>query len=111
MKRLHFQHLQVPQVVIFGGVGEGGEVSKANEFLWHCDSRKKEISYQRVGILIYPAVVYQPETSNAATFLRLFSQNPVPKHIQEVDYVMVYAFWLRSILIQLQQSHLGSSLV
>ncbi|RKF77080.1 Retrovirus-related Pol polyprotein from transposon TNT 1-94 [Golovinomyces cichoracearum] len=80
--RLHLQHARLPRVPMTDKrLIQNDGVATPEQ----CKSYQ-----QRIGNLIYPAVVLRPDISFAASILSRFNKNSSPEHIREVHHVIRY---------------------
>lgn len=55
---------------------------------------------QRIGSILYPAIITRPDIAFAASILAQFSQNPSPEHLVEANHVISYLYHTRYLAIQ-----------
>jgi hypothetical protein len=64
---------------------------------------------QKVGSLIYPAVIVRPDIAKMASKLAEFNTNPGPQHIAAADHLIQYLYGTRKLAIEYSQSSHASS--
>jgi hypothetical protein len=55
---------------------------------------------QRIGSLIYPAIITRPDVAFAVSILSQFNQNPSPQHTMEADRVIAYLYHSRYLALE-----------
>jgi hypothetical protein len=60
---------------------------------------------QRIGSLIYPAIITRPDIAFAVSVLSQFNQNPSPQHLAEADRVIAYLYHSRYLAIEYSNEH------
>ena len=82
VSRFHLQHAKIPRMPLTG--------KKLIPYEGTATPEEINSYQQRIGNLIYPAVVLRPDISYAASMLSRFNQNPGPEHVREADHVIAY---------------------